>query len=123
MNNEIKGSLVWAAAIIGLSLGATALLTLGYISDDTATRVVGINGLMIAWYGNRMPKVLAPSNVARRIQRVGGWAFVLSGIVYASVWAFAPIDAAVLFGCGAVLTGMAVTFAYGLSLRKKTKVA
>jgi hypothetical protein len=123
MNNEIRGSLAWAGTIIGLSLAAAALLTLGYISDDTATRVVGINGLMIAWYGNRMPKALAPSNMARRIQRVGGWAFVLSGIVYTGVWAFAPIDAAVVVGCGAVLAGMAVTFAYGMSLRKKANAA
>lgn len=68
-----------------------------------------------------MPKALAPNSVARRIQRVGGWSFVLSGIVYAGLWIFAPIDLAVFVGCGAVLAGMAVTFAYGAALRKKAR--
>lgn len=78
---------------------------------------------MVAWYGNRMPKALAPSHTARRIARVAGWSFVLSGLVYAGLWAFAPIDAAILYGCGAILLGMAVTLGYCLSLRGKAKAA
>ncbi|AQA00951.1 ammonium transporter [Sphingopyxis sp. QXT-31] len=110
--------------MIALALGATALRQFGYIDADTMTRVVvGINGIMIAWYGNRMPKTLAPGNIARRVQRVGGWAFVLSGLVYAALWAFAPIDVAVGGGCAAVLGGMAVTLAYCLSLRRRAKAA
>lgn len=123
MNAEIKASLVWAGAIIGLALLASAALTLGYITQDIATRAVAMNGLMIAWYGNRMPKALAPSHGARRVARVGGWAMVLSGIVYAVMWAFAPIDLAVIVGCGAVLLGIAVTFGYCLMLRGRARAA
>ena len=62
-----------AAALSPLALGATFARQLGYIDGDTVTRVViGMNGLMIAWYGNRMPKAVVPSAYARQVTRVGG---------------------------------------------------
>jgi hypothetical protein len=120
MNNDIKISLAWAGAIIAVALGATAARSMGYIDDETASRAVAMNGLMIAYYGNRMPKAVAPSACAQQVKRVGGWAMVLSGIVYAAMFAFAPIMTAVWVGCGAVIAGMAVTFAYALRLRSRT---
>lgn len=124
MNKELIAALAWAGGIITLALGATLARNLGYVDADTVTRVViGTNGLMIAWYGNRMPKALAPSNCARRIARVAGWSMVLSGIVYAGLWAFAPIGVAVVAGCAAVGTGIAVTIGYCLSLRARAKAA
>lgn len=124
MNKQLIGSLAWAGGIVVLALGMTFARQSGYVDQDTVTRVViGANGLMIAWFGNRMPKAFVPSTVARKVHRVGGWSLVLSGLVYAGVWAFAPIQTAVIVGCGAVLAGMAVTFGYCLSLRAKTKAA
>ena len=49
--------------------------------------VIGINGLMIAYFGNRAPKTVAPSSHARQVTRVSGWSSVLSGLVYAGLWA------------------------------------
>ena len=122
MNKQLIGSLAWAGGIIALALGMTAARQWGYVDQDTVTRIViGANGLMIAWFGNRMPKAFVPSTLARKVHRVGGWSLVLSGLVYAGVWAFAPIQTAVIVGCGAVLAGMAVTFGYCLSLRAKAK--
>lgn len=124
MNREVVGGLAWAGGIITIALGATLARAHGYVDADTVTRiVVGINGLMVAWYGNRMPKTLVPSACARQVARVGGWALVLSGIVYASLWALAPIQVAIIGGCGAIIVGMAATLAYGLRLRGKTKAA
>ena len=61
MNKEMIASLAWAGGIIALALGATFARKLGYIDGDTVTRVViGVNGLMIASYGNRMPKAVVP---------------------------------------------------------------
>ena len=80
-----------------------------------------MNGLMIAWYGNRMPKTVVPSACARQARRVAAWAMVLSGLVYAGLWAFAPIPVAIWGGSGAVLAGVAVTLGYCLSLRAKAK--
>ena len=124
MNRELTGSLAWGIGIVALALGATAARKLGFIDGDTVTRlVIGANGLMIAWFGNRMPKAFVPSVWARSVRRVGGWSLALSGLVYAGLWAFAPIPVAIAGGCGAVLAGIAVTLGYSLSLRAKARVA
>ena len=117
---ELRLGLAWGGGIAALALGATLARTLGLIDGDMVTRlVIGANGIMIAWYGNRMPKALAPSVKARQVARVAGWSLVLSGTVYALLWAFAPIPVAVAAGCAAVIAGMAVTLGYCLSLRRR----
>jgi len=124
MNKELSAGLAWAGGTIVLALGATFARKLGYIDGDTLLRVViGINGLWMAWYGNRMPKTLVPSTGARQARRVASWALVLSGLVYAGLWAFAPIPVATIGGSGAVVAGIAVTLGYCLSLRTKAKAA
>ena len=124
MNKEVIAGLAWGGGIIAVALGATLARQLGYIDPDTVTRVViGMNGLMIAWFGNRMPKAFVPSTRARQAKRVGGWSLVLSGLVYAGFFAFAPIQVAVIGGCVAVVAGIAVTIGYCLSLREKPKAA
>lgn len=124
MNKELIGGLAWGGGIIAVALGMTVARKLGYVDGETVTRVViGLNGLMIAWYGNRMPKAFAPSAQARKVTRVGGWSMVLSGLVYAGLWAFAPIQIAVAGGCAAVIAGIAATLGYCLSLRAKAKAA
>ena len=122
MNKDTRGSLGWAVGIIAVALAASAARSAGLIDGDTVTRIVlAVTGLMVAWFGNRMPKTFAPSDVARRVTRVGGWSLALSGLVYAALWAFAPFDTALWVGCGAILVGIAVTVAYGMSLRSKAK--
>ncbi|HEY0624849.1 ammonium transporter [Sphingomonas sp.] len=124
MNKELIPGIAWAAGAIGLALGATAARKAGLIDGDTVVRlVIGFNGLMIAWFGNRMPKNFVPDARARQVARVGGWSMVLSGLVYAGFWAFAPIQTAVIGGCAAVLLGIAVTVGYALSLRGKANAA
>ena len=120
MKKEVIGSFAWGVGIVVLALAATLARKQGLIDGDTVLRlVIGANGLMIAWYGNRMPKTFVPSAQAREARRVAAWSLVLSGLVYAGLWAFAPIQAAVIGGCGAVLVGIAVTLGYCLSLRTK----
>jgi hypothetical protein len=124
MNKELIESLAWAGGILALALGASFAREQGYLDGDTVTRVViGANGLMIAWFGNRMPKAVVPSAGARRAMRVGGWSMVLSGLVYAGLWAFAPIPVAIVGGCAAVVAGIAVTLGYCLSLRARANAA
>jgi hypothetical protein len=124
MNKELIGSLAWGIGILVLALGATFARKLGYVDGDTVTRlVIGANGLMIAWFGNRMPKAFVPFVWARQVRRVGGWSLVLSGLVYAGLWAFAPIPVAIAGGCAAILAGIGVTLGYCLSLRAKAKTA
>ncbi len=119
---EIVLGLAWGGGIIALALLATLARKLGYIDADTVTRlVIGMNGIMIAWYGNRMPKAFAPSATAGHVTRVAGWSLALSGLLYAGLWAFAPIPVAVAGGCAAIAAGIAVTVGYCLSLRGKAK--
>jgi hypothetical protein len=124
MKKEVIGDIGFALGIVALALVATAFRKAGYIDHDSATRlVIGANGLMIAYFGNRIPKAFVPSARARQIKRVAGWSLVLSGLVYAALFAFAPIPLACWGGAGAVFTGIAITIGYGLSLRNKARAA
>lgn len=118
MNADIIKSLAWGGGIVALALLATFARSQGLIDSEMVNRIVmGSIGLMVVWFGNRMPKTFAPSARARDAQRVGGWSMVLSGLIYAGLWAFAPHDVAVIGGSAAVLIGIAVTVGYCLMLR------
>jgi uncharacterized membrane protein len=122
MNKDVVGSLSWAVGLVVLALGATYARELGYIDRDTVTRIVmGATGLMVAWFGNRMPKAFVASASARKVTRFGGWSMAVSGLIYAALWALAPFDVALVVGCGAVAAGMAVTVGYSLALRNQAK--
>lgn len=124
MNKDLIGSLAWGVGIIALALAASYARQQGYIDAETTTRIVlGATGLMVAWFGNQMPKRFVPSHRARQATRVGGWSMALSGLVYAGLWAFAPFDVALPGGCGAIIVGIAVTFGYCLSLKDRAKAA
>ena len=124
MNKDLITSLAWAGGIIALALGASLARSLGYIDHETTVRIVlGATGLMIASLGNRIPKTFVLDAGARKARRVAAWSMVLSGIVYAGAFILAPIMMAVIVGCGAVMLGMIVTFAYCLSLRRRTRGA
>ncbi|WP_419253184.1 ammonium transporter [Caulobacter sp. ErkDOM-YI] len=122
MNKDLIGDFAWGGGILVLALVASFARKQGYIDHDTTLRLVlGASGLMIAWTGNRLPKTFVPSARGREARRVAAWSLVLSGLVYAGLWAFAPFPMAVAGGSGAVLAGIAVTFGYCLSLRDKAK--
>ena len=117
MKKELVGALAWAGFMMVLAFGAAFAHRLGYVDRDTVTRLVtGVIGLWMAWYGNRIPKTFARSAQARQVQRVAAWSQVLSGLVFAGLWAFAPIPVAIKAGTVVVLAGIAVTFGYCLSL-------
>jgi hypothetical protein len=122
MNKELMAALVWVGGTATVALGAIFALKLGHIDFDTFLRVViGSYGLMIAWYGNRMPKTFVPSARLRQARRVSAWSQVLGGLVYTGLWAFAPIPLAIWGGLGALLAGSAVALGYCLSLQAKAK--
>ena len=122
MKKELIGALAWAGIMFALVLGAIFAHKLGYIDRDTVIRVVtGPTGLWMAWYGNRIPKTVVPNARAGQAQRVAAWSLVLSGLVYAGLWAFAPIPVAATVGTVAVFAGVAVTLGYCLSVHAKAK--
>ncbi|GAA5080770.1 ammonium transporter [Lysobacter panacisoli] len=124
MNKELVSDLAWGVGIVVLALASTYARKLGYIEAETVTRIVMCAiGLMVAWFGNRMPKRFVPNAVARQATRVGGWSLALSGLVYAALWVFAPPQVAVVGGSAAVILGILVTISYCLSLRSKARKA
>ena len=86
--------------MFALALGAIFAHKLGYIDGDTVIRLVtGMNGLMDGLV--RQPDAQGLSSRAPAPARPGGsqaWSMVLSGLVYAGLWAFAPIPVAIWGG-------------------------
>lgn len=123
MNRDLLGNLAWGGGIVVLALIASAARAQGMIDQETTTRIVlAATGLMIAWMGNRLPKQFVSAPWAQRARRVAGWSLAISGLIYAGLWIFAPIDVAVIGGCAAVIAGMAVTFAYCWAGRERVGV-
>jgi hypothetical protein len=91
-----------------------------------------IIGLWLAVQGNFMPKSVRGARspeAGRRVQvalRVGGYAFTLAGLAYASVWAFAPFQIADIVSIIVVASAMALTMGYAgwavLACRRKDAV-
>ena len=122
MKRPFRSALAWGGGIVLLALGAKFAFNHGYIAKDTMLRlVVGINGLMFVYYGNLVPKAVAPNANVRQVMRLSGWSQVLSGIVYAGLWAFAPIPLAVTLGTAAVATAAIVTLGYCFWLRSQRR--
>lgn len=122
MNRELVANLAWGIGIVVLALASTHARKLGYLEPETVTRIVMCaTGLMVAWFGNRMPKRFVPNAWAQQAARAGGWSMALSGLIYAALWVFAPTQVAVVGGTAAVLVGILVTIGYCLSLRSKAK--
>lgn len=124
MNSDLKGSLIWGIGILLLALAATTARKLGVLDIEAVTRlVIGANGLMVAWFGNRLPKAFVAEAWARQARRIGGWSLVISGLVYAALFAWAPLPVALAGGGTAVLAGIGVTLACCRSLRAKALAA
>ena len=116
---EIQAGLVWALGLLALAFIGAQARKAGYIDADMVKRLVACTtGLWLAWYGNRMPKTLVPGACARKARRFSAWSMVVSGLVYAALWLFAPFPLAAIAGMGALLGGIAVTLVYCLTLRR-----
>ena len=121
MNKELVNSLTWGIGILILAALASLARAQGLIDHETTTRIVlGATGLMVVAFGNRIPKTFVSSEVARKSKRVAGWSMVVSGFIYAAAFIFAPMQAAIWLGCGAVATGIAVTVIYCARQRVRT---
>jgi hypothetical protein len=55
------------------------------------------------------------------VARFSGWSFVLSGLVYAGLWTFAPISLAVSIGSGVVVAGAIAALGHCLWLAARAQ--
>ena len=119
MKTSIKSALVQAGTILGVAIVATGLHRTGYISQDASVRAMMITiGLVLAWQSNAVPKAL-PVRSARSqaYKRLSGWAFFLSGLAFAAVWAIAPTTIAATLSMVPVAVAMVTVFVVCLSNR------
>ena len=126
MKKSIKAALMQAGVILGVAVVATVLHKTGYISQDTTMRVLMISiGLLIAWQSNATPKAEPTASARKRaINRLTGWAFMLSGLAYAAIWAFLPIGPANPVSMVAIAAAGVTVLLYCLLTRGgRTKVA
>lgn len=124
MNKDVIGSLAWGVGIVVLALLGSAARRSGHLEDESVTRlVIGATGLMVAWFGNRLPKAFVRGAWARQARRVAGWSLALSGLVHAALWAFAPLPVAVAGGSAAILAGIAMSLGYCHVLRTRDRPA
>ena len=114
-------AIAFAVLMIGGSLGLKYAEHAGLVSHDLPKRAVcAAIGLYLVVQGNFMPKNMGrvrDPEMARRMQsalRVGGWSFALGGLVYAGLWAFAPIDAAGDLSILVIGAAMVVAVAYAV---------
>ena len=120
---DLVANLAWAGIIVAIALAGTWLRKLGVLEAETVTRtVIGANGLMVAWMGNRMPKAFVPHACARRARRFTGWSLALSGLVYAGLFAFAPLSVAYSAGCGVIVLGIVASVCYCVVLFRRDRV-
>jgi hypothetical protein len=119
MTNRITSNLALAGLLIAVSAGLAFLRRLGVVGAETPARgAMVLTGLLLAVYGNVIPKSVSRSSAkGESIERVTGWATVVSGIGYAAIWAFAPIEIAAVASMGAVLIGFVCVVGYCVWLR------
>ena len=95
----------------------------GWIDNETTTRALMVMfGIFLAAMGNSMPKQNdgppspTPELVAVRqsISRVGGWAMMIGGVIWAVLWTFAPRDFAEVGSVVAVVASVLVMLVYAI---------
>jgi hypothetical protein len=121
MTHRLVPAIALAAFIIAAALALGHAENAGWIGDDTAKRAMQVLiGLMLAAYANMMPKQLSRPRsslraeaAAQSVLRVGGWSLTLASLVYAGLWAFAPLDLANI--ASMIVLGGATAFMLGYS--------
>jgi len=97
--DSIRNGVVSAALIVVFSLGAKIAATLGASpgGDLSWRATMAIMGAFLVFTGNAIPKTLAPLTAMRdparvqAIQRLAGWAWVLTGLALAIAWLMFPL--------------------------------
>ena len=122
MTQRLTGALTLAFALLSIAAGLAYARRIGVVSPDLAVRgTMAAIGLMLAVYGNAIPKVIKVTTPrARAIQRFAGWAFVLAGLAYAVIWALAPMVHAAELASAAVAAAVASVIGYGVLTRARS---
>lgn len=111
-----------ATAMIAVSLAVAWGVMAGQLGADVPTRaMMAVNSLLLAYYGNAIPKAVLRSAASRASRRFAGWVFVLAGLISAALWAFAPLDIAA--GAAITVIASAVVLAFGYCFLSRSRTA
>lgn len=89
----IRTGIVLSLALIATTLSLTWAGKAGLIDADLPVRItMALSCILIAFYGNAIPKALMRSADAISARRFAGWSFVLTGIATSAIWILAPVD-------------------------------
>lgn len=112
-------SAVLALGLIAISLGLAWAARVGEVEGDWPTRITMIlSMLLIAYFGNMIPKAIKRTANARAAHRLAGRAFVLAGLAAAALWAFAPLELAM--PASIAIVGATVVLVLGYCLISRT---
>ena len=119
MTTRMTSNLALAGLLIAVSVGLAYLHRIGAVGAEAPARgAMALTGILLAVYGNVIPKSVSRlSAKGESLQRVTGWATVISGLGYAAIWAFAPIEIAAVASMAAVAIGFVVVLGYCVWLR------
>ena len=118
---KIAQSLAIAAAMLAVSFAIASGVMVGTLGADVPVRAMMIvNALLLAYYGNAIPKAVLPTATARAAKRFAGWVFVLAGLSSAALWSLAPIDIATPASLAIIASAVALAFGYCLVNRTTT---
>lgn len=117
--SKIAQSLAVAAAMIAVSFAVASGVMSGALGADAPVRAMMIvNALLLAFYGNAIPKAVLRTAPARAARRFAGWVFVLAGLASAALWAVAPLDVATPTSLTVIAGAIVLAFGYCLLNRQ-----
>lgn len=112
MTRSITGGLLLGGSIIAVAIAIKVSEHAHIISSDEGVRAGQCAiGLGLAFYANYIPKTVA-SGKRQMTLRVTGWLFMLAGLAYALLSAFAPRPLADNASMAAVATAVVLTIGY-----------
>lgn len=129
---SIRFAVAAAAAVLTIALAAKVAKAAGLMAPDSglSQTLFGVaSGVVLAAYGNQIPKLLQRYNptvdTARRqaFQRQAGWVFVISGLGSAAAWLALPGVSARFWATAIVAAGVALVLARLLQCRFRRKRA
>ncbi len=90
-NNLIQG-LIIGGGIVAISLALAFAEKAHMLGEFMSLRItMALSALIVAYYGNAIPKAVFRSARAAAVRRFAGWVFVISGLACAATWIFAPL--------------------------------
>ena len=125
-------NLIFAVLILVTAFGLKYAAAHHLVSGDMPMRGVQVlTGLMLAYYGNVIPKTLprfreGESARIQSLRRTTGWLSTISGLGYAAVWAAAPLTSAAIWCVTIVGATTLLTIGYAVwthfACRREAKV-